>query len=1454
MKNDLQKKIISCLLIITMIIGYIVPSFNAVYALTSNELPAGFTSVAIGNNDGTGSATFDKINKVLNIKGSGQYIGKDLGKTDSYQFVNYKVEGDATIIARLLDFDISQAAKGQAGVFIREDNNTDNANYYGVYVDPTKDAYRCAYRDNSAGRSGATSIQGLTSSSKNQYIKIVKKGSKFSYSISSDATFPEENTITKTKTVSSNSNTWYAGFVVSNGGSANSAVADFDNIIIEDSTGELFNSNSQIDDETPELPETPETPELPEIPELPDYNQGILPNGFTNLSIGNNSENVLANFDKDKKQFTVNGSGTYIGKDAGATDNYQFVNYKVEGNATIVARLVDFDMSQANYGQAGVFVREDNNTNNADYFGVYVEPSKNEYRYAFRDKANERVGAATISGLTKDSKNQYIKIVREKTDTGSQFRYYISEDKTFPEDKTLTNSQTVLSTNDTWYVGFVVSNGGSETPAVATFDNVIIENESKVYYNSEEEVKVNPIDTVENLKAEGSDSKVTLTWNAVENATSYIINRATSKNGEYTAIAEIDAPETTYVDNDVVNFDTYYYKVAAKNENGVGNDSQVAMAIPNNSNSSNIQYEDNAAIFNMTKEPNDTVSNSVISLEGSTNKDGYISIIQNGELKVKDLAKKADELFEKNLTLDLGRNTIEIYHTTEDGKNSVKSYNIVYLENTNYDIIVDCNYTGVDGEIVDGISTYKTIASAINSVPKNNKDRINIYIKNGTYKEKLTIEKPYVSLIGEDSKKTILTYDAANGTINPATGKTYGTSGSASITVKSKSVGFTAENLTIENAFKETGANNEQAVALNNQADQSIFVNCRFIGNQDTLLADASSSSPARQYYYKCYIEGDVDFIFGRAQAVFNDCDIASFNRKSTSNNGYVTAADTWDSDAYGYLIMNSRLISLDNIAANTVSLGRPWRPSSQTRKMTPAVTYVNCYMGDHITSKGWDDMGVDSLASTSRFYEYGSYGPGAKLSETRNVLSNNQAMNYTISRAFAKNSATTVDGNDAYAYDWMPTDESANVNINSWYKNHDKVEKLELNANELLMNVGDSFKLTATVSTTNNENNSIPVVIFESSDNSVATVDENGNVKALKVGSTVITARCGNKQATCTVTVTYKQAQINRVPVISAEDVVITVGKDFNPMLNVTAKDHEDGDLTNKVEVIENTVDTTTNGIYKVVYKVTDSQGASVTKEIKVTVNPKFTLINRVPVINAVDRVINIDEDFNPMLNVTANDHEDGDLTDKVEVIENTVDTTTIGIYKVVYKVTDSRGASVTKEIKVTVKEIVTDEPVENPGDDTNKPGVGTDNSTNTNKPGVNTNNSTNTNKPGVGTDNSANINKPGVGTDNSANINKPGVGTDNSVNINEPVVDTNNSTNTNKPDVDTDNSTNTNKPGVNTDNSENTNEQDVYNDDNISDSSSPKKGDTGIFGMITLIVVAVAVVIYVINRKKSK
>lgn len=187
---------------------------------------------------------------------------------------------------------------------------------------------------------------------------------------------------------------------------------------------------------------------------------------------------------------------------------------------------------------------------------------------------------------------------------------------------------------------------------------------------------------------------------------------------------------------------------------------------------------------------------------------------------------------------------------------------------------------------------------------------------------------------------------------------------------------------------------------------------------------------------------------------MFDDCDIASVNRESTTNNGYVTAADTWDKDNYGYLIMNSRLIGLDDIADSTVSLGRPWRPSSQTQPMTPAVTYVNCYMGDHITTKGWDDMG-DSLAATADFSEFGSFGPGAKLSDTRKVLSVDEAAKYTLEKAFGS-SAATVNGEAAFKDNWNPRSEESSINIHDLYGKFVPVTSLIIDVNEMMLTVGD--------------------------------------------------------------------------------------------------------------------------------------------------------------------------------------------------------------------------------------------------------------------------------------------------------------------------------------------------------------------------------------------------------------
>ncbi|MBS6396947.1 MAG: DUF5011 domain-containing protein [Clostridiales bacterium] len=162
----------------------------------------------------------------------------------------------------------------------------------------------------------------------------------------------------------------------------------------------------------------------------------------------------------------------------------------------------------------------------------------------------------------------------------------------------------------------------------------------------------------------------------------------------------------------------------------------------------------------------------------------------------------------------------------------------------------------------------------------------------------------------------------------------------------------------------------------------------------------------------------------------------------------------------------------------------------------------------------------------------------------------------------------------------------------------------------------------------------------------------------------------------------------INRIPIIHAEDQIIKVGDVFDALKGVAASDKEDGDLTEKIEIVENTVNTTKAGSYKITYKVTDSQGAMGYKTVAVIVKEQMELLNGIPEISALDRVIQVGDVLEPLKGVTASDIEDGELTEKVEIVENTVDTTKAGNYKVTYKVTDSQGAAAYKTIVVTVEE----------------------------------------------------------------------------------------------------------------------------------------------------------------------
>lgn len=254
----------------------------------------------------------------------------------------------------------------------------------------------------------------------------------------------------------------------------------------------------------------------------------------------------------------------------------------------------------------------------------------------------------------------------------------------------------------------------------------------------------------------------------------------------------------------------------------------------------------------------------------------------------------------------------------------------------------------------DGSGDFTTVQEAINAVPDFRKaNRTTILIRKGNYKEKVIIPecKINLSLIGEDG--AVITYDDYASKLNRF-GEEKSTSGSASCYIYAPD--FIAENLTFENSAGPVG----QAVACFVSGDRAIFRKCRFLGNQDTLY---TYGYPTRQYYEDCYIEGTVDFIFGKATAVFNRCDIHSRGK------GYVTAPATPEDSRYGYVFHDCRLTAADGV--ENVSLSRPWRPYAQA-------VFINCELGKHISPAGWDNWGKASNEQTVNYAEYNSKGPGA--------------------------------------------------------------------------------------------------------------------------------------------------------------------------------------------------------------------------------------------------------------------------------------------------------------------------------------------------------------------------------------------------------------------------------------------------------------------------------------------
>ena len=252
----------------------------------------------------------------------------------------------------------------------------------------------------------------------------------------------------------------------------------------------------------------------------------------------------------------------------------------------------------------------------------------------------------------------------------------------------------------------------------------------------------------------------------------------------------------------------------------------------------------------------------------------------------------------------------------------------------------------------DGSGQFKTVQQAVDRAPAHSRTRFVIHIKPGIYEERVVVppEKTFLTLSGDDPETTVITAAIHAGMRGPD-GRPLITFGTPTVFIQAND--FTAENLTFENSAGAQG----QALALTIMSDRGVFRNCRFLGFQDTLLAQAG-----RQYFDHCYIEGAVDFIFGGSAAWFESCEI------HVKANGYITAPNTPKDQRYGYVFSFAEISSEPNVQT---FLSRPWRPYGAT-------VFLNTEMSGAVRPEGWNNWNDPARERTARYGEYKSTGPGA--------------------------------------------------------------------------------------------------------------------------------------------------------------------------------------------------------------------------------------------------------------------------------------------------------------------------------------------------------------------------------------------------------------------------------------------------------------------------------------------
>ncbi|MGN0340668.1 MAG: pectinesterase family protein [Lachnospira sp.] len=477
------------------------------------------------------------------------------------------------------------------------------------------------------------------------------------------------------------------------------------------------------------------------------------------------------------------------------------------------------------------------------------------------------------------------------------------------------------------------------------------------------------------VTATADASAITLKWDKDSSATSYEIYRYSFDEGESKASKIQTQAGNVYVDSNVTAEMPYYYYVIAKSSTNSSAPSEVVWAMATPGHSGKYVYENDATEIYVTKKSYDTVFNGKAVLEGNVYGTGTLKAEIAGVEKATATISNAGDSFAFELDLEQGRNDVNLLFTDANGNVTRKTYNFVYL--TGYNKLVDASYTGTDGaKNADGIPTYKTIQAAVNSVSADNASKVVILVAAGDYNERLVVDKPNVSIIGQDRESTLVHNNP--GYVGDDMSKRCATY------VQSSAANFSAENISFKNDYVYStpdGKSNKSADALRVDADNAVFVNVKISSVQDTLYMDTG-----KQFYYKCRIEGLVDYIYSGngARAFFDDCELV-FVYESTKNSGYVCAPKTDENAAYGLTFYNCVITGEEGCNGTGYLLARPWGKDAY-------ITWINCYMGKSVNATlPYSDMSGNAYQD-ARFFEYGTYGPGFAVNADRRQISPSKA------------------------------------------------------------------------------------------------------------------------------------------------------------------------------------------------------------------------------------------------------------------------------------------------------------------------------------------------------------------------------------------------------------------------------------------------------------------------------